>query len=340
MDVGTKRKKTKLDIHLHTPTSDGRGTPHEYVKAIQKAGLDGVCITDHHVSGGESSRMIAKAIRAAGFLCFMGCEYSTANGHLLIYGVDVAELDLPRYPAMQDVIWKVRERGGVAIPSHPFYGWKKKLGKDVFKMKDLIALESANAKLKVQIGQYYDTAAENAVEQLKLAAIGTSDAHHASAIGTCYTEFDGAIRRPADFIKALLSGEYRPVTNKRRVTKQRTTRTNWSSWSDSSRSGQFGDRQLPLYATGRGAGEDTLEEGLWEDLQDEDWEAYDRRQDEANEVINLEDSGFLPSSLQEEAFTDPFFVAKESDANRILEEWAERSKRRTLRKSRIRGFFG
>lgn len=327
--MGTKRKKTRLDIHLHTPTSDGRGAPQDYVKAILKADLDGICITDHHVTSGEKSLEIAKAVRAAGFLCFMGCEYSTANGHLLIYGVDVAELNLGKYPPMQDVIWKVRERGGVAIPSHPFFGWKKKLGEDVFKLKDLIALETANGKVRLSY-EHADHRAEGAAQTLELPGLGNSDAHHASRIGTCYTEFDGAIRRPADFIKALLSGEFRPVVNNRRVASQRRVPEAQSTWHTTPFRPSVYDQQLPLYPSGRGADENSSEA---------DWEAYDRLTNGGLYEDLQEEAFFEDEDIPEHAFTDPFFVAEDKKATEILEEWAERSKRRSVRRTKKRGFF-
>ena len=352
MSMGRKTKKTKLDIHLHTPTSDGVGKPRDYVKAIQKSGLDGVCITDHHVSGGTESKAIAKAIRDAGFLCFMGCEYSTNDGHLLIFGVDVAELKLGKYPPMQDVIWKVRERGGVAIPSHPFFGWRKKLGSKIFKMQDLVAVEGFNGQLSVKT-PYNNEEAQKAAEALQLPIIGTSDAHKAERIGTCYTEFDGAIRRPADFIRALLSGEFRPVENRRRVAQQKRQAHTW--WS--SHNTRFAGSSSGRYSSGSGDRQDPY--------QDVDWDAYDRLQEQREQLalweqeqdwiaeqeeadrLALENQGLPDEAIPNHAFSDPFFASEDPGEVRgaiaALEHWHEqeekRARQRKLRPTKKRGFF-
>ncbi len=215
------RKIIRLDIHVHTPSSDGKTKdPKAYIKAIKKANLDGICITDHHVSGGEASRAIQKEIRAAGLLCFMGCEYSTNNGHCLIYlphGMDVDMFGWGKYPPMQRVIWDVREVGGVAIPSHPFYGYKKQLGDDVFRMQDLLALETYNGKVATECHADYNKDAYDAAELMKIPGIGCSDAHDARDIGLSYTEFYGSIRYPGDFLKALTCGDYQAIEDSKRI---------------------------------------------------------------------------------------------------------------------------
>jgi hypothetical protein len=292
--MGKKLKTTKLDIHVHTPSSDGHGSPQEYVTAIQKAGLDGIVITDHHVTRGigpgdkkvsrivPASNAIVKAIRDAGLLCFRGCEYSTANGHLLIYGVDVAELNLGMYEPMQKVIWLVREHGGVAIPSHPFYGFRKQLGSDVFKLKDLVSLETINGKLSVQYPLKNDEA-DKAASKLSLGGIGNSDAHYANRIGTCYTEFAGSIRRPSDLVKALLARDHQAVENRRRTSKQRQDYmrdlAEWKSWngygggykpvSGGLSTPSFAGSTSSGYASGRGGYhfQDSAQGSLWEDDQ-------------------------------------------------------------------------
>lgn len=235
--MGTKRRKTRLDLHLHTPTSDGYGTPAEYVRAIQKADLDGVVITDHHVTrglgGGDkkvgrpkpASDEIARAIRDAGLICLRGCEYSTNEGHLLVYGVDVADLDLGMYPPMQEVVWKVLEAGGAAVPSHPYYGYRKRCGDHLYQLEGLAAVEGWNAQNQVRgpAGESLDVQAQRAAAEIGLPVVGTSDAHVAYRIGTCYTEFDGSVRRSRDLVEALLdpAARFRPVVNRRKVAAQK-----------------------------------------------------------------------------------------------------------------------
>src|SRR5687767_11065122 len=107
---------TRLDLHLHTRGSDGTGSPADFVNAIKKAGLDGVVITDHHRTLTQQGLDVAKAVRADGLVCLVGCEYSTKDGHCLVFGLDVRKLDFGFYPDMQLVIDRARECGGIAFP--------------------------------------------------------------------------------------------------------------------------------------------------------------------------------------------------------------------------------
>ena len=216
------RRVTRLDLHLHTPSSDGFGSPKDYVSAIRRAGLDGIVITDHHITSGlgagdvkvgrgvPSSVAVEKAVKAAGFVCLRGCEYSSAQGHILVYGVDIDSLYLGKWADMQEVIWRTLDAGGIAFPSHPFQGHSRTLGARVYGLDGLVALEGYNGQCQVRDqASDPDARARQAAEDLGLPYIGTSDAHIAYRVGTCYTEFDGSIRCEQDLIEALRGGAYR-----------------------------------------------------------------------------------------------------------------------------------
>lgn len=322
--MGTKRRKTRLDLHLHTPTSDGHGTPAGYVKAVQKAGLDGIVITDHHVtksSERRASQDIAKAVRDAGFIVLHGCEYSSDNGHVLIYGVDVDDLDLGFYMPMQEVVWRAREAGGVAVPSHPFHGYKKRLGDDVYQMRDLAALEGYNGQLQVSSsGRAEDASARAAAERMGLGVIANSDAHQCQRIGTCYTEFDGLVRRNQDLVEALFDpSRYRTVVNRRMVAAQERARNAGYSlrgpvgtvdpgaWTGRGLSPYSGQRSFPY-----GFDDQEPRRESWED------EAYwDSVLGEGGEHPE-EDDGLADGDIPEHAFRDydpedPFAVSEDPE---------------------------
>lgn len=268
--MGRKRRVTRLDLHLHTPTSDGFGKPAEYVRAIAKARLDGIVITDHHVTKSRekpASLEVARVVREAGYICLHGCEYSSDNGHVLIYGVDVGELDLGRYMPLQEVVWRTREAGGVAVPSHPYHGYRRKLGDGVHRMRDLTALEGYNGQLEVQaFGVAENEAAREAAGVMGLPVIGSSDAHVAYRIGTCYTEFEGLVRRNGDLVEALLDPAvpFRPVVNRHKVAAQRRV-GHYSSRGLLDRSGDA------TYAGISGGRSWVQEEDFWKEvLQEED----------------------------------------------------------------------
>lgn len=250
------RRTTKLDMHIHTPSSDGHGSPEEYVKAIKKAGLDGVVLTDHHITRGPGASkyetvepgeraagdIIQTAIKKAGLICLRGCEYSSGDGHVLIYGADVDDLDLGLYCPMQEVIWRAQEAGGVAFPSHPYHGYKKRLGDGIYKLKGLVAVEGFNGQLATShLGELENADAVKAGKAMGIGIVGNSDAHQAKRIGTCYTEFDGSIRWAHELVEALKEPtRYRARVNKRMVAAQKGARTKGYSLRGPSRSSYSG----------------------------------------------------------------------------------------------------
>lgn len=218
---------TRLDLHTHTRGSDGTGTPEEFVQAIRRAEIDGIVITDHHRTLTTEGLEVAKAVRAAGLVALVGCEYSTREGHCLIYGVDVARLNLGWYPPMQLVIDRVAEAGGVAFPSHPYRGVKETLGDRIYKIRGLTHVEVANGQNAVGNGwatsarPEADKWAVMAAQSLALAPVGGSDAHVPSRIGTCYTRFAADVRTTVDLIAALKSRDHEAQVNQAMVAAQR-----------------------------------------------------------------------------------------------------------------------
>lgn len=210
------RMTTKIDLHTHTKGSDGIGTPEQIVKYAVEAGLDGICLTDHHLTYTPESLEVAKACREAGLLVIHGCEYSTAQGHLLIYGVNVEDLELGLYPDMQEVIHDVNYRGGACIPAHPYKGYRRKLEDAVLELYDIPAIEVANGQCTFQCPDK-NTKAVKAAQEMQTYGTGGSDAHNPRHIGLTYTEFQGVITCEREFLTALKCGEFRAVTARKRV---------------------------------------------------------------------------------------------------------------------------
>lgn len=214
----TERKTTRIDLHVHTRGSDGWGSPEAIAENAVEAGLDGLVITDHHLTYTREGLEVAEACREAGLWVFHGCEYSAAEGHLLVYGVPVESLRLGRYADMQKVIDLVTEFGGVAVPAHPYFGYRAKLGDQVHRLRRVRALEVANGQRAVK----EPGANRRALRAANLGSrkgTGGSDAHDPAYVGVCYTEFQGNIRSSWDLVKALKRGDYRAVTQHARVRK-------------------------------------------------------------------------------------------------------------------------
>lgn len=210
------RKTTKIDLHVHTLGSDGWGTPANIVRYAKAAKLDGVCLTDHHKTYTAESLDVARALRAAGLLAFHGCEYSTAWGHLLVFGVNVELYQWGHYPDPRIVIRDVRAAGGVCIPSHPYVGYKRRFGDRVKSLKGIAGIEVANGQAALRDSRQNKRAVD-AAKLCKLISFGGSDAHDPALIGVCYTQFDAVIQTERDLIKAMKAGLARAVTSQKRI---------------------------------------------------------------------------------------------------------------------------
>ena len=287
-----KKQTTRIDMHTHTPGSDGRGKPSEFVKHLEASGMDGIIITDHHNTLTRYGYLVAEAIQAAGYFVMLGCEYSTKDGHCLVYGVDVARFDLGFYPSMQELIDRVHEEGGVAFPSHPYRGYKYILKDDIFKLEGLTHCETLNGQNAVAWPRDNQDAIK-AAKVMDLFSCGGSDAHTPSRIGTCFTEFEGDIRTPADLLVALKAGQHQAKMQLSEVQRQKrdrhwsTTSSSWFSKADRDqsssstttkgkvirlvRSGMDGIKEF-YYGSDSGDQEDTSD--LYDD-RDESWE-YDQ----------------------------------------------------------------
>lgn len=202
----------KIDLHIHSVLGgDSAIVPDELVPQARRAGLDGVCITEHHSY--DLSRPFEQIGHKEAFPIFRGLEYRAAEGHLLIYGVKAGKGDfLPGLP-MQTVIEWVNQRGGAAVPAHPFRAGivGTALGDRLLALKGLTAVETINGSLLPE----ENLLAERAARQLGLKGIGGSDAHGLRTVGSAYTCFSRAISSEAELVAALRDDDYYAERNDR-----------------------------------------------------------------------------------------------------------------------------
>jgi predicted metal-dependent phosphoesterase TrpH len=171
----------RFDLHVHSYHSkDACNPPEELVAAAVKQGLSGIAITDH-----DSCEAHRHHIQAPeGFLVVPGVEVSTAEGHLLCIGAT-----LPRMKGQpaKVVVQAIHAAGGIAIPAHPFDTLRAGIRPAVLDTLDIAALEVFNAA--VTSPKHNDLALDYASRR-GLSMTASSDAHHASAVGTATTSFD------------------------------------------------------------------------------------------------------------------------------------------------------
>lgn len=211
-----KRKTTRIDMHVHTRGSDGLGTPADIVRYAKAAKLDGVCLTDHHRTYTAESLEVARALRKAGLLAFHGAEYSTAWGHLLVYGVNVEEFGWGYYPDPRKVIRAVNRAGGLCVVAHPYHGYKRVCGDRVRRLSGAAGIEVANGQAEIRDPRANKRAVETA-DDYAFDKFGGSDAHDPAMVGVCYTRFDAVIQTESDLIAVMRTGSFHAVTSKKRA---------------------------------------------------------------------------------------------------------------------------
>lgn len=200
----------KIDLHVHTVFGkDSIIRPEELVSRSRQVGLDAVCVTEHHSY--FLSDPYKEIAARTGFPIFQGLEYRALEGHLLIYGLKIDQEDLPpRLPMQWTVDW-VRQRGGAAVPAHPYQQWSISgfPGDRIFTMKNLCALETINGSLS----EGENRLAVEAAQRLGVKGIGGSDAHGPTVLGRAYTVFAEKIGSEAELVAALQQGDYSPCWN-------------------------------------------------------------------------------------------------------------------------------
>ncbi len=218
---------TAVEMHSHTPRSDGRIEPERigaWTHALYRKGYFRsaslsvplvVMVTDHdYIYAAQDLQAIPYE---EGLTFLPSTEVSTAHGHVLYYGAHpeiVRELDLaqqqlsvkPDGPAFFAMVQALGD--GVAIPAHPYRETSilRTLPGADFASK-LIAVEILNGKTPAD----QNRAAIDYARQHGLRGVGGSDAHQMSSLYSYVTLFDGPIHTVDDLVLALRQGDYFPV---------------------------------------------------------------------------------------------------------------------------------
>lgn len=216
-----------IDLHCHSFFSgDGVSSPEQLIQAARAKGLHGFALTDHNTCDGihymyEKGLMRVDGKPVDGFLVIPGVEVTTADGHLLCLGVELP--NLKGAPA-EEVCRLVHERGGLAIPPHPYDLFRAGIRQSVLETLRIDALEVFNAATTLK--RYNNQAFEYA-QMRGLPMTAGSDAHHAAAIGTAYT-----ILQTDDF---SVQGVLRQIVkstelNQKYMRPRDSLRKTWNNW--------------------------------------------------------------------------------------------------------------
>lgn len=109
-----------VNLHMHTPYSDGNGTHEDIARSAIKAGIDAVIVTDHnvYVNGPEDYYKDGNE----SVLLLVGEEIhdqtrEPQKNHLLALGITKEYASKAKDP--QDLIDSIKENGGLAFLAHP-----------------------------------------------------------------------------------------------------------------------------------------------------------------------------------------------------------------------------
>jgi predicted metal-dependent phosphoesterase TrpH len=195
----------RADLHIHTLASDGTsGIDEILAHAVDVAGLDVIAITDHErIDAALAARAVARA-RDLPLEVVVGEEVTTRGGHLLALFI---EEPIRPLRSLRSTIAAIHKQGGLAIPAHPLVPYP--LCAQAFALRRLLAdpdpavhpdgLETFNP---TALGRPWHGRVIRFADEHGLAAIGSSDAHAAGAVGTGHTSFPG--RSAEDLRQAIL----------------------------------------------------------------------------------------------------------------------------------------
>lgn len=195
--------KFKIDLHVHSKYSgDNDADPEETVIRAIGLGLDGLAFTEHYQYGASEHAEGLREKYQDRIMIFRGVEFSSLEGHCLIFGVDSDLLSMKNAP-VREIIRIVNQAGGVVIPSHP-YRSVNSLGRLVHEVEGLCALEGYNG---CNMHAFNVKAIESAAA-LALPFTGGSDSHAPQEVGSCFTEFDDVVTCE-NIVELLKAGKYR-----------------------------------------------------------------------------------------------------------------------------------
>lgn len=204
-----------IDLHTHTfpKSQDSLLEPEALLRRAKESGLDGVCLTEH--DGFWDPDTLADWSRRYSLLVLPGCEVTTEEGHLLVFGLERYIFGMHHASFVKELVDQSR---GVMVVTHPYrgrYHGEKSDDPDrygaavdkacqdrVFSMANAVeALNGRGSEAENQFSQAIQ-------ERLGAHGTGASDAHCLDDVGTFATEFESPIHGLADLITELRAGRY------------------------------------------------------------------------------------------------------------------------------------
>jgi predicted metal-dependent phosphoesterase TrpH len=216
-----------IDLHCHSFFSgDGVSSPEELIAGARAKGLHGIAITDHNTCDAINYLLDKGLMRLDGqpvdnFLILPGVEITTADGHLLCIGATLPYLK--GRPALE-VCDIIHERGGLAIPPHPYDLFRAGIRFSTLERLPVDAIEVFNAATTLR---RYNRYAFKYAQLRGLPMVAASDAHHAAAVGTAYTILNTDDFSTRGILAQIVKSN---ELNQRYLTPRDSVRKTWNNW--------------------------------------------------------------------------------------------------------------
>ena len=196
------------------------------VAAAREKGLHGFAITDHNTCEAVTYFLEKGFMREDGsavdnFLIIPGVEVTTAEGHLLCIG---ATLPYLKGRPAREVCDLIHERGGLAIPPHPYDLFRAGIRFSTLEKLPVDAIEVFNAATTLR---RYNRYAFKYAQLRGLPMTAASDAHHEAAIGTAYTILNTDELSVRSVLSQIVKGT---ELNQKYLTPRDSVRKTWNNW--------------------------------------------------------------------------------------------------------------
>jgi len=174
-------RRLKADLHIHTG-EDLRDRPpytaHGLIDRASALGFEVLAVTNHDLLTFDAD--LAAYARKRKVLLIPGVELSLAEGHVLVYNLD---LDPSQVRNLADLD-RLRRPGCLIVAAHPFFRWNS-IGERLFEHAELFdALEFAHFYAH---GFNPNHRTLEAARRLGLPLVGNSDAHLLHQLGRTYS---------------------------------------------------------------------------------------------------------------------------------------------------------